>query len=363
MKLSKIAVLVGGTVEGDPEAEIERLAKIEDAGPGEVTFLANLKYSKHLVSTGATAILIGRDVQPAEIARRKSPINLLRVDDPYASFAKLIDVFHPPATSLPVGIHPTAVVPTSASLGRSAAIGAHVVLGERCVVGDNTSIWHGCVLGDDAHVGAACILYPNVVVREQCVIGDRVIIQPGAVIGGDGFGFAPLPDGTYSKIPQRGRVIIEDDVEIGANTTIDRATIGETRIKKGTKLDNLIQVAHNCVVGENTMMAAQAGVSGSTKLGKGCMIGGQVGFAGHLQIADKTSVGAQSGVHRSVIEPGRTIFGSPALDHKERFRIEGALRRLPELLSTVRDLQNRLDELAQAFEKAMRSAGETKKDS
>lgn len=347
MKLSDIAELVKGDCEGETSVEIEHLAKIEEAGEGDITFLANPKYTKHLLSTKASAVLVKREVDYQELHERKQPIALVRVDDPYAAFAKLIDVFHPPVTTLPPGIHPTAIVPKSSKIGKDAAIGAHAVVGEHCHIGDGAVVWHGVVLGDHVAIGDRSVIYANVSVREQCKIGKRVIVHSGTVIGSDGFGFAPKDDGTYEKIQQRGIVVIEDDVEIGANCTIDRATIGETRIKRGAKLDNLIQVAHNVVIGENTVIAAQAGISGSTKVGNGCIIAGQVGLVGHIEIADKTTIAAQSGVHKSVKEAGKTFFGSPALEHHERLRIEAAMRQLPELINTVRELQKRLQEFLQ----------------
>jgi UDP-3-O-[3-hydroxymyristoyl] glucosamine N-acyltransferase len=349
MKLTEIAHIVQGEIEGDNGIEIRRLAKIEDAGSGDLTFLANPKYTKFLATTNASAILVSRATDFKEFSERKTPIALLRVADPYAAFAKLIDVFHPPARMLPVGVHRSAVVPKSATIGKDAAIGAHVVLGERCRVGDGAVLWHGVVLGDDAEVGERSVIHPNVSIREQCKVGKRVIIHSGTVVGSDGFGFAPKEDGTYEKIPQRGIVEIEDDVEIGANCTIDRATIGETRIKRGAKLDNLIQVAHNVIIGENTVIAAQTGISGSTKIGKNCVIAGQVGFVGHVEIADNTTIGAQSGVHKSVKESGKTFFGYPATELRERLRIEAAIRELPELLTTVRNLKNRIDAMFEQF--------------
>jgi len=349
LTLSKIGALVGGDIEGDGNMVIERLAKIDDASEGDITFLANPKYTKYLISTKASAILIARGIEYKELQQRKSRIALVRVGDPYAAFAKLIDVFHPPAAVLPPGIHPTAVIAQSAVVGKDVAIGAHAVLGEGCRIGDAAVIWHNVVLGDGAEVGERSVIYPNVTVREQCKVGKRVIIHSGTVVGSDGFGFTPRPDGTYEKIQQRGIVVIEDDVEIGANCAIDRATIGETRIKRGAKLDNLIQVAHNVVIGENTVIAAQTGISGSTKIGSGCVIAGQVGFVGHIEIADRTTIAAQSGVHKSVKEPGKTFFGYPALEHHERLRIEAALRQLPELISTVRNLQGELKKLSQAL--------------
>lgn len=348
MKLSDIAAHVHGEIEGEKNVDIERLAKIEDAGIGDITFLSNPKYAKYLATTGATAVLVARGAEYKELRNRTVPLSLVRVDDPYSSFAKLVEVFHPSSATLPAGIHPTAVVPKSAALGKTVAIGAHVVLGERCKIGDGAALWHGVVLGDDVEVGDETLLYANVTVREQCRIGARVIIHSGTVIGSDGFGFAPQADGTYAKIPQRGIVVVEDDVEIGANCAIDRATIGETRIKRGAKLDNLIQIAHNVIVGENTAIAAQTGISGSTKLGKNCVLAGQVGLVGHIHLAERTTIAAQSGVHKSVTEPGKTLFGSPATEHHERLRIEAAIRQLPELLATVRSLQKQLEQLMQS---------------
>jgi UDP-3-O-[3-hydroxymyristoyl] glucosamine N-acyltransferase len=220
-----------------------------------------------------------------------------------------------------------------------------VVVGENCRLAENTMLCECVVLGEGVHVGEDTLIYPNVSVREGSRIGARVIIHPGAVIGSDGFGFAPKPDGTYEKIPQLGIVVIEDDVEIGANTTLDRATMGETRIRKGAKLDNLIQVAHNVVIGENTVVAAQTGVSGSTRIGDQCVIAGQVGLVGHIEIADRTTIAAQSGVHKSVSRPGETWFGYPAHPHRQSLRMLGALTQLPDLLTTVRELQKRVDTL------------------
>lgn len=356
MKLSEIAVLVSGDIEGGNGPEIERLAKIEEAGKGDLTFLANPRYAKYLASTNASAVLVARKADYKELGERRTPIVLVRVDDPYAAFAKLIDVFHPPGGALPAGVHPSAVVPGSAVLGRDVALGAHVVLGERCRVGDGAVVWPGAVLGDDVEVGEYTVIHANVTIRERCKVGNRVIIHSGTVVGSDGFGFAPRPDGTYEKIHQRGNVAIEDDVEIGANCAIDRATIGETRIKRGAKLDNLIQVAHNVIVGENTVIAAQTGISGSTKIGDGCVIGGQVGFVGHIQIADRTSIGAQSGIHKSLTEPGKAYFGYPAVELRERLRIEGAIRQLPELLITVRKLQHEMEELANSLQRPKKKA-------
>lgn len=307
MRLTEIAKLVDGEVTGE-DAEITSVAKIEEAGIGDITFIANLKYKKYLESTGASAVLISKGTSFEELQKRTKPLSLVNVADPYRSFLRLIDHFYPPAKPLEKGIHPTAVIAPGTRIDRDVAVGAHVVIGERCRIGEGTMVYPGTVIGDDVQVGDHSLLHGNVTIREQCRIGNRVIIHSGTVVGSDGFGFAPREDGTYDKIPQRGIVVIEDDVEIGANCTIDRATLGETLIKRGVKLDNLIQVAHNVVIGEHTVIAAQTGVSGSTKIGKYCAFGGQVGLTGHISIADRTSIGAQSGVPKSINEPGKHIL-------------------------------------------------------
>ena len=344
MTIHDIAKLLKAELIGNGDREISRVAKIEEAGEGDLTFLANPKYARYLGETHASAVLVAKNVSFPP-GKTEKDFALLRVDDPYAAFVHAVAAFHPPAAPVSPGIHPASVIDPTAVLEADVRVAACAVIGVRCHVGSRTMIGPGVALGDGVVVGTDCILYANVVVREQCVIGDRVILQPGAVIGGDGFGFAPQQDGSYEKIPQVGNVVLEDDVEIGANTTIDRATLGETRVKKGTKLDNLIQVAHNVVIGENTVSAAQTGISGSTKIGKNVMIGGQVGFTGHLEVADGTKIGAQSGVHRSVSVPNTIIFGSPAMPQREAFRVQGAITQLPDLLQTVRTLQNEVDEL------------------
>ena len=345
MKLSEIASIIHGDITGDKEIEITNVAKIEDARRGDITFLSNLKYKKHLRTTLASAIIVSKEAQFEELQHRKTSISLISVADPYQSFLQLIDHFSPLPQPLPIGIHPTAIIPVTATLGTNVAIGAHVVVGEHCKIGSNTTIHPGTVLGDYVDIGNNTLIYPNVTFREYCRIGDRVIIHSGAVIGSDGFGFAPNEDGSYEKIPQRGTVVIEDDVEIGANSTIDRATLGETRIERGVKLDNLIHIAHNVIVGEHTVMAAQTGISGSSKIGKYCSFGGQVGLTGHITIADKTSIGAQSGVPKSIDEPGKIWFGYPAKELHETLKIQAAVGQLPTLLYEIRNLQKRIEEL------------------
>lgn len=344
MHLREIARLVGGAIVGSDETEIAGVAKIEEAAAGEITFLANPRYKQFVATTAASAILLARSTPAEELAARPPALAVVLVDDPYRAFLKLIDYFHPPVV-LPTGIHPTAIVAPGASVHPDAALGAYVIVGERCTVGASAVLLDHTVLAADVSIGAGSLLYPCVVVREGCAIGERVIIHSGTVIGSDGFGFAPTPDGSYEKIPQRGTVFIGDDVEIGANCTVDRATLGQTRIERGVKIDNLVQIAHNVVIGESTVIAGQAGVSGSTKIGKHCMIGGQVGFAGHLTIADRTSAAAKSGFHRSIKEPGQSWFGAPAKEAARAFRVEGAIRQLPELLIEIRELQSKIAEL------------------
>jgi len=343
MKLRDIATMLNAEIEGPDAIDIRNVSKIEDAREGEITFLANPKYNRYLESTRASAVIVSRTFKHAATAHHVP--TLLRVDDAYISFLKTLQKFHPPSDPLPPGIHPTAVIASSAVVRNGVRIGAHVVVGEKCSIGENSILCQGVVLGDGVKIGSQSLIYPNVTVREGCEIGARVIIHSGTTIGSDGFGFAPKPDGTFEKIPQLGIVVIEDDVEVGANCAIDRATMGETRIKKGAKLDNLIQVAHNVVIGENTVIAAQAGISGSTKIGKNNMIGGQVGIAGHLEIADNTKIGAQSGLHKSITEPGTAYFGYPALPRREAMRLHAAISRLPDLVATVRDLQHQVEEL------------------
>ncbi len=344
MNLRDIAVLLEGELVGNGETEIVNVMKIEEAVEGTITFLANSRYQKFLDTTGASAVIIQKSVDIATI-KRPVPFSYIKVADPYFSFLRLLVHFHPPAPPLAPGIHSTAVIAPSAEIGKDAAIGAYVVIGERCRIGEGTIILHGTVIGDDVTIGSQTLLYANISIREGCHIGSRVIIHPGTVVGSDGFGFAPRPDGTYEKIPQMGIVVIEDNVEIGANCTLDRATMGETRVKRGTKLDNLIQVAHNVVIGENTVMAAQSGISGSTKIGKNVMVGGQVGFTGHLDIADRTFVGAQSGIAKSIPEAGKSFFGSPAKEKMVAARIEGSLRNLPEALKQIAELEKRIASL------------------
>ncbi len=336
LTLAKIAELVNGELVGHGSVEINDVGKIEDALPGQITFISNPKYVKFIETTEASAIIVSEDFPQAA-----KPV--VRTKNPYFSFLKLLKYFHPPMETLNPGIHPSAVIDTTTKIGENTRIGAGVVIGKHCVIGENTTIYPGVVIGPDAEVGNNTVLHANVVLREQVKIGNKVILHSGVVVGSDGFGFAREGE-IYHKIPQVGIVIIEDDVEIGANCSIDRATLGATIIKKGVKLDNLIQVAHNVEIGENTVIAAQTGISGSTKIGKNAIIGGQVGFVGHIEVGDGVTVAAQSGVSKSL--PSNSVFfGYPARPIMQAKREEAALRRLPELLKRISELESKLDSI------------------
>lgn len=338
MKLSELAGFLGGKLEGDPEFTITGIAKIEEADSGQVTFISNSKYEKYLSSTRAQALICSPDIQVPE----NGPKHVIRVSDPYTAFLFTLERFNPPLNWTDGGIHPTAQVDPSARLGTNVTLGPGVVVYKDARIGNNTRIYANSVVGPSASIGENCLIYPNVTVYHQVQIHNRVIIHSGTVIGSDGFGFVPGMDGVYRKIPQMGFVILEDDVEIGANTAVDRATLGATVIKQGTKLDNLIQIAHNVNIGENTVLAAQVGVAGSVKVGSNCQIGGQVGIAGHLEVVNHVSIGAQSGVSKSLTQPGTTYFGTPAKPIKEAFRLEGSMRQLPALFRQIKELEDKL---------------------
>ncbi len=343
MRLKDISELVAGELLGDGNVVITGVARIEEAGTGEITFLANPKYTRFLHGTKASAVIV-----PLELTERVD-VPVIRSSNPYFAFMKLVSIFFPPKPLIEKGIHTTAVIGDRTELGVDLSIGAYAVVGKHCLIGDRTVIMPGVVVGDGVVIGKDCVLHANVCLREGVVLGDRVVLHNGTVVGSDGFGFAP-EGGTYHKIPQVGKVVIEDDVEIGANTTVDRATLGETRILRGAKLDNLIQIAHNCTVGENTVIAAQTGLSGSTHIGKGVRIGGQVGFAGHMQIGDFAAIGAQAGVSRSV-PPRVMVSGSPARPHRDELRMEAAMHKLPDLLKEIKRLGERIETLERELKK------------
>ena len=323
---SQIAALAGGTVEGDGNVRISTFAKIEEARPGAITFLANPKYTRFIYATEASAVLVRRDFTPEEPLKA----TLIRVDDPYATLAHLLTQVSRMLNPVRTGVEPQAFVAGDVQLPDDVYVGAFAYISSGARIGKGARIYPRCYVGDNAVIGDDTVLYPGVTVYHGCHIGHRCIIHSGAVIGADGFGFAPVGE-RYEKLPQIGIVEIGDDVEIGANTTVDRATMGATRIADGVKLDNLIQIAHNCSVGANTVMAAQAGVAGSTSIGEHCMIGGQVGVTGHNTIGRDVQIGAQSGISRAVPD-GARVMGSPATDFSLYARQQAALKRLPDLV-------------------------------
>ena len=333
---SEIARRIGARLEG-PDVEVRGVAPIEEAEAGQISFIANPKYVKHARETRASVLIVPEDLELS------SPATLLRARNPYFAFQQVVRLFHPETLKLSPGVHPLAVVDPGAELGEDVAIGPLAVVEAGAKVGARTQIFPGCYVGPQVRIGEDCVLHANVTVRERVEIGNRVIVHAGTVIGSDGFGFA-REGGVYHKIPQAGTVVIEDDVEIGANCAIDRATLGQTRIRRGVKMDNLIQVGHNVEIGENTVVAAQAGFAGSTRVGENVMVGGQAGFAGHMTIGDNALISAQSGVTKSV--PANTrVFGYPARPVEQARREEAALRRLPDLIKRVRALERELEEL------------------
>ena len=336
----QIAAFLGGEVVGDAQVCVSNLAKIEEGTPGTLTFLSNPLYTQYIYTTQASIVLVRRDFQP----ERPVTPTLIKVDDPYSSLTMLLELVNQATLGNKRGIESPAHISDSAQLPDDAYVGAFAYVGERVVVGSGVKIYPQVYVGDDVIIGDNVILYPGVKIYHGCRIGNNCIIHAGTVIGSDGFGFAPQPDGSYKKIPQIGIVIIEDNVEIGANTTIDRATMGATIIHRGVKLDNLIQLAHNVEVGENTVMAAQVGVAGSSKIGAQCMFGGQVGVAGHRRVGSHVNVGAQTGIPNDV-KDNMEIMGYPAVPKIDFARQTIHVKRLPELNNTVKQLQREIEEL------------------
>lgn len=331
---AQIALLINGTIEGDPSASVNSFGKIEEAGEGQLSFLANPKYEDYIYTTKASVIIINEGFQ------LKQPVQatLIRVTDAYTAFATLLSKYQEIMQQQLSGVQEPSYIAKTAVYGQQVFIGAFAYLGEKVKIGNNTKVYPNAFIGDNVSVGDNCIIHPGVKIYHDCVIGNNVIIHAGTVIGSDGFGFAPQADGSFKKVPQIGNVVIQDNVEIGANATIDRATIGSTLIKSGAKLDNLIQIAHNVEIGNSTVIAAQAGVSGSTKIGNGVMIGGQAGIVGHIQLGDGAKVNAQSGVSKS-IDPGKAVTGSPAYDYTAALRSQAVTRKLPELEKRVKELE------------------------
>jgi len=335
-----ISLLLSGTVEGDGSVTVDKLSKIEDGTAGSLSFLANPKYEHFLYTTKASAVIVNNDLQLT------GPVSatLIRVENAYSAFTVLLEKYNTiklnkKGIEEPSFIHPTA------QIGKDAYIGAFAYIGPNARIGDNCKIYPNVNISDNVTIGNNVTLFSGVTVYFDCVIGDNVIVHSGAVIGSDGFGFAPNPDGTYTKIAQIGNVILEDDVEVGANTVIDRATMGSTVIHKGVKLDNLIQIAHNVEIGANTVIAAQTGVSGSTKIGENVILGGQVGLVGHISIANRTQVQAQSGISRNITEEGKKWAGTPATLYNTNMRSNVVINRLPELEKKINELEKIITEL------------------
>ena len=331
---AQIAFLINGKVEGDAQVAVNSFGKIEEATEGQLAFLANPKYEEYLYSTKASVIIVN------ETQELRQPINatLIRVSDAYSAFATLLSKYQEIVQQQLTGVQEPSYISKSAKYGENAFIGAFAYLGENVKVGNNTKIYPNAYLGNNVVIGDNTVIHPGVRIYHDCKVGNNVTIHAGTVIGSDGFGFAPQADGSFKKVPQIGNVVIEDNVEIGANATIDRATIGSTLIKSGAKLDNLIQIAHNVEVGHSTVIAAQAGLSGSTKIGNGVMIGGQAGIVGHIQLGDGAKVNAQSGVSKS-LEPGKAVTGSPAYDYTSSLRSQAIFRNLPEIEKRLKELE------------------------
>jgi len=338
---AQIAMLINGKTEGDAAVQVASFGKIEEAEAGQLAFLANPKYEDYLYSTAASVIIIN------ETQELKQPVKatLIRVPDAYSAFATLLAKYQEIASQQMVGIQQPCYIAKTAVLGEQVFIAALAYLGENVVLGNNVKIFPHVFLGDNVRVGDNTILHAGVKIYHNCVLGKNITIHAGTVIGSDGFGFAPQADGSFKKVPQIGNVVIEDQVEIGANATIDRATIGSTLIKKGAKLDNLIQIAHNVEVGYSSVIAAQAGISGSTKIGNGVMIGGQAGVVGHISIADGSKINAQSGVSKSIKTKDSAVTGSPAFDYTSALRSQVVTRNLPEIEKRLKELEQLVKQL------------------
>ena len=337
----QIAEMIGGRVEGNADATVNTFAKIEEGKEGAISFLSNPKYTHYLYDTQSSIVLVNDNLE------LEHPVSatLIRVPNAYEAVARLLQLYEQ-MKPRKTGIDALASVSPKATIGKDVYIGAFAVIGDGASIGDGTQIYPHTVVGDGVSIGQRCLLYPNVTIYQGCRLGNNVTIHAGSVIGADGFGFAPNTEG-YDKIPQIGIVVIEDDVEIGANTCVDRSTMGQTVIHRGVKLDNLIQVAHNCEVGENTVMSAQVGLAGSTKVGAWCMVGGQAGCAGHIKVADRTFIGAQCGVISNTKGQGQQLIGSPAMDPKTFFKSSAVMKHLPEMYRELNDLKKQVEELTQ----------------
>lgn len=339
--IEQIAAMLGGVVKGDSATKINMLAKIQDAKPGQIAFLSNPKYEHFIYETKASAVIVKKDFAP----KKNVSSSLIMVDDPYSSFTVLLEEYHKMMSFQKEGIEEPCFIGSNCTVGSAIYRGAFSYIGSNVKIGDNVKVYPHTYIGDNVVIGSNTILHPNVKLYAGTVIGNNCIIHSGTVLGSDGFGFAPQEDGTYKTIPQLGNVILEDNVTIGANTVIDCATLSgdATIVRSGVKLDNLIQIAHNVEIGKNTVIAAQTGISGSTKIGENCVLAGQVGIAGHLVIANRTSVGAQAGIPKSIKEEGQKLIGYPVLDVKEYFRSYALFKQLPDISTRLRQLEQKID--------------------
>jgi len=339
----QIALLIQGKIEGEATAVVKQFGKIESAMPGEISFLANPKYEDFLYTTKASVIIVNESL----VLKKKITATLIRVPDAYAAFATLLTKYQEMKNENLVGIQSPSFIASTAKLGEQNFVAAFAYIGENVKTGNNVKIFPNAVIGENVSIGNNVTIHAGVIIYADCVLGNNITIHSGSIIGSDGFGFAPNADGSYQKIPQLGNVIIEDDVEIGSNTTIDRATIGSTIIKKGVKIDNLIQIAHNVEIGENTVIAAQVGISGSTKIGKGVMMGGQSGTIGHIVIADGIKIAARTGITKDFKEAGITLSGYPAREQSAFLRAQVAQKNLPALEKRVKELEIMVQQLSQ----------------
>ncbi|MFK8044214.1 MAG: UDP-3-O-(3-hydroxymyristoyl)glucosamine N-acyltransferase [Crocinitomicaceae bacterium] len=338
----QIAQLLEGEIVGNPKQIVTGLSKIEDGKEGTLSFLSNPKYEPYIYDTNASLVIVNKSFVPSKAV--KDSCTLIKVEDAYACFAKLLAVYNDAIEKQP-GVSKSAVISNSAKIGKEVYIGDFVVVDDGAVIGDNAHIYSNSVIGENVQIGEKVKIFPNVTVYRECIIKNNCTIHAGAVIGADGFGFAPNSDNNYQKVPQIGNVILEEHVEIGANTCVDRATLGSTIIKKGVKLDNMVQIGHNVEVGDNTVIAAQTGIAGSAKLGKNMMVGGQVGIVGHISLANGTLIGAQAGVPKTIKKEGVMLLGSPAYEADDYKKSYMGFRRLPQIMDRLKALEDELKRL------------------
>lgn len=335
--IEQIAALLSGSIEGDWFGKITRIDKIQEGKPGGISFLANEKYEAHIYDTEASAVIVSEDFE----AKKTITTTLIRVKDAYTGFTQILEAYTFFTKTNKSGVEEPAFMDSSSTIGSDFYRGAFSYIGKNCSIGNHVKIYPNVNIGDNIKIGDNCILHPGVTIGHDCIIGSNCELHPGVVVGSDGFGFAPQQDGTYKTIPQIGNVIVEDNVSIGANSTIDRATMGSTLIKKGAKIDNQVQIAHNVIIGENTVIAAQAGISGSTVVGKNCIFAGKAGIVGHISIADNTTIGANTGVIKSITEPSQTIFGYIGFEMKHFLKSYAIFKNLPLLQDRLRELEKK----------------------